>query len=41
MGRFIDGLIQLIRLQMAKEAGREITFQEATNVARRVEMFLS
>ncbi|XP_070027685.1 uncharacterized protein [Nicotiana sylvestris] len=36
--RFIDGLIQPIRLQMAKEAGSEITFQEAANVARRVEM---
>jgi len=39
--RFIDGLIQSIRLQMAKEAKTKITFQEAANVARRVEMVLS
>ncbi|XP_070014495.1 uncharacterized protein [Nicotiana sylvestris] len=39
--RFIDGLILPIRLQMAKEAGSEITFQEEANVACRVEMVLS
>ncbi|XP_070025058.1 uncharacterized protein [Nicotiana sylvestris] len=37
--RFIDGLIQLIRLQIAKEAGSEISFQKAANVAHRVGWF--
>ena len=39
--RFIKGLAQPIRLQMAKETGSEISFQDAANVARRVEMVLS
>jgi len=39
--RFIEGLIQPIRLQMAKETGSEISFQDAANVAWRVEMVLS
>ncbi|XP_070008141.1 uncharacterized protein [Nicotiana sylvestris] len=39
--RFIEGLIQPIRLQMAKETGSEISFQEVANVARRVDMVLS
>ncbi|XP_070050309.1 uncharacterized protein [Nicotiana tomentosiformis] len=39
--RFIDGLAQPIRLQMAKETGSEISFQAAANVARRGEMVLS
>jgi len=39
--RFIDGLIQPIRLQMVSETGSEISFQEADNVARRVEIVLS
>ncbi|XP_070012155.1 uncharacterized protein [Nicotiana sylvestris] len=38
--RFIEGLAQPIRLQMAKETGSEITFQDAANVARRDEMNL-
>jgi len=39
--RFIDGLAQPIRLQIAKETGSEIFFQAAANVARRVEMVLA
>ena len=39
--RFIDGLTQPIRLQMAKETGSEISFQTAANVSRRVEMVLT
>lgn len=39
--RFIKGLAQPIRLQMAKETGSEISFQDAANVARQVEMVLS
>lgn len=39
--RFINGLIQPIRLQMARETGSEISFQEAANVSRRVEIVLS
>ncbi|XP_070052244.1 uncharacterized protein [Nicotiana tomentosiformis] len=39
--RFIDRLAQPIRLQMAKETVSEISFQVATNVARRVEMVLA
>ncbi|XP_070004218.1 uncharacterized protein [Nicotiana sylvestris] len=38
--RFIEGLAQPIRLQMAKETGTEISFQDAANVARRVESVL-
>nr|XP_009774078.1 PREDICTED: uncharacterized protein LOC104224188 [Nicotiana sylvestris] len=36
--RFIYGLIHPIRLQMAKEARGELSFQTATNVARQIEM---
>ncbi|XP_070034375.1 uncharacterized protein [Nicotiana tomentosiformis] len=39
--RFIDGLAQPIRLQMAKETGSEISFQATANVSRRVEMVLA
>ncbi|XP_070055128.1 uncharacterized protein [Nicotiana tomentosiformis] len=39
--RFIDGLAQPIRLQMAKETGSEISIQAAANVARRVEVVLA
>ncbi|XP_070016981.1 uncharacterized protein [Nicotiana sylvestris] len=39
--RFIEGLAQPIILQMAKETGSEISFQDAANVARRVEEVLA
>lgn len=39
--RFIDGLAQPIRLQIAKETRSEISFQMTPNVARRVEMVLT
>ncbi|XP_070045654.1 uncharacterized protein [Nicotiana tomentosiformis] len=38
--RFIEGPTHLIRFQMAKEIGSEISFQAAANVARRIEMVL-
>ncbi|XP_070041888.1 uncharacterized protein [Nicotiana tomentosiformis] len=38
MRRFIDGLAQLLRLQMAKDTGSEISFQAAASVVRRVEI---
>ena len=41
MRRFIDGLAQPIRLQMAKETGSEISFQAAANIAKRVELVLT
>ncbi|XP_070040429.1 uncharacterized protein [Nicotiana tomentosiformis] len=36
--RFTEGLTHLIKLQMSKETGSEISFQVAANVARRIEM---
>ncbi|XP_070040718.1 uncharacterized protein [Nicotiana tomentosiformis] len=39
--RFIDGVVQPIKLQMANETGSEISFQMAANVAKRIEMVLS
>ncbi|XP_070034228.1 uncharacterized protein [Nicotiana tomentosiformis] len=36
--RFNEGLTHPIRLQMAKEAGSDISFQATANVARRIEM---
>ncbi|XP_070015922.1 uncharacterized protein [Nicotiana sylvestris] len=39
--RFVDGLVQPIRVQMARSAGSEIIFQEATDGARRIELELS
>ncbi|XP_070028623.1 uncharacterized protein [Nicotiana sylvestris] len=39
--RFIEGLAQPIRLQMPKEIGSEISFQDVANVTRRVEIVLA
>lgn len=39
--RFIDGLAQPIRVQMSMSAGSKISFQEATDGARRIEMALT
>ncbi|XP_070035697.1 uncharacterized protein [Nicotiana tomentosiformis] len=39
--RFIDGLFQPIKQQMAKETGSEISFQTAANVAMQTDMVLS
>ncbi|XP_070046156.1 uncharacterized protein [Nicotiana tomentosiformis] len=39
--RFIDGLVQPIKLQMDKETRSEFSFQTTANVARRIEMVLS
>ncbi|XP_070042171.1 uncharacterized protein [Nicotiana tomentosiformis] len=36
--RFIDGLTYTIMLQMAKEAGSDISFQTSVNIARRIEL---
>ncbi|XP_070047447.1 uncharacterized protein [Nicotiana tomentosiformis] len=38
--RFIDGLVQPIKLQMAKETRSRISFQMTANVAGRIEMVL-
>ncbi|XP_070009702.1 uncharacterized protein [Nicotiana sylvestris] len=39
--RFIEGLVHPIRLQMDKKMGSKISFQDVTNMARRVEIVLS
>ena len=39
--RFIEGLAQPIRLQMARESSTDISFQDAADIARRIEMILS
>ncbi|XP_070039312.1 uncharacterized protein [Nicotiana tomentosiformis] len=39
--RCVEGLTHPIRLQMAKETGSEISFQEAANVARRIKMVVA